>query len=58
LAKFIENGSVTNHFKSLPTKDNFSSNFAEDFDVIFFHNIGISLLKKGMLNYSMSCSCS
>ena len=36
IAHVLENGSVTNNFKSSPTKDHFSSNFiAEDFDVNF-----------------------
>jgi hypothetical protein len=33
---FLGNGIVTNNFESWPTKDNFSSNFLSDFDVIFF----------------------
>ena len=34
----IENGGVTHNFESGPTKDQFSSNFLEDFDAIFFSN--------------------
>jgi hypothetical protein len=43
--KFKEYGSGKNTFESWPTKDHFSSNFWEDFDIFFLNNIPNRYLK-------------
>jgi len=50
-------GVSKNDFESCPTKDHFSSNFVEDFDLIFLILclIGINLLQKRMICWTTQC---